>query len=198
MCNAGKKTKPKTFISKLNGKTLSGLLFSVLNGLQKSKMLQQSGNVYLNTLLSDATGRQDGRKWTLVFVANIRVGGDYLGFPWIIHSMIQTLKPFIRLTNGRTAWSTCHDGFRGGFVQECGRTKCEVDRVCQWKRGAEWIICVAQTKTQLCVSNCLKQMHYYHLQALLCLPPSDKMKSDSLKNNSVWSTCFWMRITHWG
>lgn len=35
--------------------------------------------------------------------------------------MIQSLKLFIRLTNGRTAWSTCHDGFRGGFMQECGR-----------------------------------------------------------------------------
>lgn len=51
----------------------------MVNGLQKSKMLQQSGNVYLNTLLSDATDEQDGRKRTLVFVANIREGGVLSG-----------------------------------------------------------------------------------------------------------------------
>lgn len=51
----------------------------MVNGLQKSKMLQQSGNVYLNTLLSDATDKQDGRKRTLVFVANIREGGVLSG-----------------------------------------------------------------------------------------------------------------------
>lgn len=51
----------------------------MVNGLQKSKMLQQSGNVCLNTLLSDATDEQDGRKRTLVFVANIREGGVLSG-----------------------------------------------------------------------------------------------------------------------
>lgn len=159
----------KTFISKLNGETLSGLVFSVVNGLQKSKMLQQSGNAYLNTLLSDATDRQDVRKWTLGFVANIRVGGVYLGFPWIIQSMIQTLKLFIRLTNGRAAWSMCQDGFRGGFMQECGRLWSV--KLTERVSVNEWIICVAQTKIQLCDSNCLKQMHHYHLQAFLCLFP---------------------------
>lgn len=40
---------------------------SLLRCLQSQKTLQHSGNVYLSMFLSDATLRQDGGNWILVF-----------------------------------------------------------------------------------------------------------------------------------
>lgn len=50
-------------------------------------------------------------------------------------------------------------------MQECGRILSVklTERECQRKRGAERIICVAERKIQLCVSNCVKQMLCHHL-----------------------------------
>lgn len=144
--------------------------------------------------------------------------GRSLGFPWIIQSMIESLKLFTRPTNGRTAWSMYHDGFRRGFIQECGRlrsvklTKTVSVEVGSWMNqlcsadkdptvlATVWNKCATIICKLLCSFSTDKAQRSFYLSMFAVFPNPSLLTrwSQTLKKNVAWSTCFWMRVPYWG